>query len=239
MIKQSIRIAVIDAVPKIHWDDDEGITDGEKFVDLLAVQNTLAEFDIFYASEYQLPGLFDDYDGFMLSGSPVSVHDEFEWIKQLSEWIRGANDNNKRLIASCFGHQLVAKTFGGNVGKNEQGWMIGNYRLHIHRHCAWMQPRAGTTDMFHFNKERVTRLPERAISFADSDTYPDHAYTLGDNILCIQGHPEQPRRAMNNFMMAVDGIVPKDEKALARRMIDKGEPDTDLWGEWMMRFFLI
>jgi GMP synthase-like glutamine amidotransferase len=238
-MNKAVRIAVIDSVPKIHWQDDEGITDGEKFVDLLAAQNEQADFDIFYASEYQFPQSLDGYDGYMLSGSPSSVHDNFDWIHQLGDLIIDANNLNKRIVASCFGHQLVAKTFGGRVEKNEQGWLIGNYNLNIKRRYDWMLPQANNTGIYHFNKERVTRLPEQATSFADSDDYPDFAYTIGDNILCLQGHPEQPKRAMKNFMKAVDGIVPENEKHTAHRMIENGEPDADIWGKWMMRFFLL
>lgn len=237
-MNRAIRIAVLDSVPKIHWQDDEGITDGEKFVDLLAAQNNQAKFEIFYVSEYQFPANLQDYDGYMLSGSPASVHDEHDWINQLCDLILDADKLDKRIVASCFGHQLVAKTFGGSVGKNEQGWLIGNYNLNIKREYEWMQPRATSTGIFHFNQERVTRLPEQAVSFADSDDYPNFAYTLGDNIMCLQGHPEQPKRAMNNFMISVDSIVPEDEKQTARRMIKNGEPDAHIWGEWMMRFFL-
>ena len=53
------------------------------------------------------------------------------------------------------GHQLVAKTFGGAVGKSEKGWMIGNYKLAISNTFDWMQPTASETGIFHFNKERV------------------------------------------------------------------------------------
>ncbi|MFT5502889.1 MAG: GMP synthase-like glutamine amidotransferase [Gammaproteobacteria bacterium] len=237
-MNQSIKIAVIDSVPKIHWEDDEGIRDGEKFVDLLSSQNSAAQFDIYYAAENQLPARIDDYDGFMLTGSPASVNDPFEWISRLSAFIKMANGQNKKIVASCFGHQLVAKTFGGMVGKNEEGWMIGNYPLAISKTFGWMQPIASETRIFHFNKERVTRLPEAAISFASCPAYRDFAYIIGDNILCIQGHPEQPLRAMNNFLTVCKDEIPAGEYLLALKMIDSGIPDASIWSEWMMHFFL-
>ena len=235
---QRFRIAIMDAVPKVYWEHDEGITDGEKFHDLLQPLNPGARIDIFYASEGEFPGNIDDYDGYMITGSPSSANDDFDWIKHLSDLIADADSKNKRIVASCFGHQLVAKTFGGSVGYNEGGWVIGNYRLNILREYDWMQPHVDTTGLYHFNKERVTRLPDGAVSFAHSDDYDDYAYTLGDNIMCVQGHPEQPSRAMNNFLKAVAPEMPADELELARKMIDNGEPDADIWGRWMMHFFL-
>ncbi|MFT7675937.1 MAG: hypothetical protein ACI845_004364 [Gammaproteobacteria bacterium] len=132
----------------------------------------------------------------------------------------------------------MAKTFGGAVGKSEKGWMIGNYKLAISNTFDWMQPTASETGIFHFNEERVLRLPDGAISFASCPAYENFAYILGDNILCVQGHPEQPLRAMNNFLAACKDEVPADETILARKMIDSGIPDASIWGEWMMRFFL-
>jgi len=235
---EPIRIAIMDSVPKIYWGEDEGITDAEKFHDLLQPLNPQAQIDVFYAAENEFPQRVDDYHGYMLTGSPASVHDGFDWIERLSGLVAEADSKNKRIVASCFGHQLVAKTFGGEVGRNEGGWVIGNYRLNILREYDWMQPAASSTALYHFNKERVTRLPDGAQSFAHSDDYDDYAYTLGDNIMCVQGHPEQPSRAMRNFLKTVAPEMPEDELRLARKMIDSGEPDADIWGQWMMRFFL-
>ena len=47
MNEQPIKIAILDSVPKFHWRDDNGVTDGQKFVDLLAPENANAKFDIF------------------------------------------------------------------------------------------------------------------------------------------------------------------------------------------------
>ena len=231
------RIAIMDALPRKYWADDEGITDGEKFHDLLSAQNGNVVLEIFYASENEFPKHIDDYDGYLITGSPASANDPDDWISKLSRLVVEADSQKKRIVASCFGHQLVAKTFGGEVSKNEHGWLIGNFRLQITREYDWMQPLTVTTDLYHFNQERVTRLPEEAVSFARCEDYPDFAYTIGDNILCVQGHPEQPLRAMNNFLAAMDEMS-EDELRLAREKIDDGIPDADTWGQWMMRFFL-
>ncbi len=94
-----------------------------------------------------------------------------------------------------------------------------------------------TTGLYHFNQERVTRLPEAAVTFAHTDEYENYGYTIGDNVLCLQGHPEQPHRAMVNFLKATDSLSP-EARASAERYIAEGEPDADVWAEWMMRFYL-
>jgi GMP synthase (glutamine-hydrolysing) len=148
------------------------------------------------------------------------------------------NNLNKRIVASCFGHQLVAKVFGGEVGKNEDGWVIGNYALNITQQYDWMRPLANNTGIYHFNQERVTRLPENAQSFANTNAYPHYAYTLGDNILSFQGHPEQPKRAMNNFLTATLDKLSEEEVVKATIFIDNDKTDAGIWAQWMMRFMV-
>jgi len=236
-LHQAIRIAVLDAVPEVYWADDHGITDSQKFIDLLQPLNAAARFDVYYVSKDRFPQRIDDYDAVLLTGSPCSVHDNHSWIARLIELIRLAHELRLRIIGSCFGHQLVARAFGGEVGHNENGWVIGNYPVHISETHEWMQPLVSATGLYHFNQERVTRLPQGALAFARTDEYDDYGYTLADNIMCFQGHPEQPRRAMVNFLNSTDGLS-SEERSRATRCIDAGEPDSQIWGEWMMRFFV-
>ena len=79
-----MRIAILDAVPEVYWKDDEGFTDGEKFVDLLSASDPLSEFTIYYTTRMEFPASSDDYDGYLITGSPSGVHDDDEWIKRLS-----------------------------------------------------------------------------------------------------------------------------------------------------------
>ena len=234
-MRQAIRIAVLDSVPEVYWADDHGITDSQKFIDLLQPYNAEARFDVYYTSRHEFPQDIDEYDAILLTGSPCSVHDDHDWIERLVELVLEAHERRLRIVGSCFGHQLVARAFGGEVGHNENGWVIGNYSVHIDETHEWMQPSAQLTGLYHFNQERVTRLPPGAVAFARTDEYDDYGYTLGDNILCFQGHPEQPYRAMVNFLKATDDLS-TEEHARAWRCIEAGEPDAHIWGEWMMRF---
>ena len=235
-MSSSLQIAILDAVPEIYWADDLGITDSQKFIDLLEPRDPDARFDVFYVSKQEFPGSLDGYDAMLVTGSPCSVHDDHDWIDRLIGLVHEANDLGLRIIGSCFGHQLIARAFGGEVGHNEHGWLIGNHRVHISRQLDWMQPTAASTGLYHFNQERVTRLPESAVAYAHTELYDDYGYTIGDNIFCFQGHPEQPHRAMVNFLRATDSLS-SDERESAERYIAAGAPDADIWGEWMMRFF--
>jgi len=236
-MSKAIRIAILDAVPESYWADDRGITDSQKFVNLLQPQNPAARLDSYFVSQGHFPEKTEAYDAILVTGSPCSVHDKHDWIERLSDLIRSASRRGMRVVGSCFGHQLVARTFGGEVGHNENGWLIGNFAVHIKQSYDWMQPSAGVTGMYHFNQERVIRLPTAAQAFAHTDDYDDYGYTIGDNIMCFQGHPEQSRLSMTNFLRATDSLT-AEQRARAAYRIDAGEPDAHIWGQWMMRFFL-
>ena len=236
-MSKAVRIAILDAVPESYWADDRGITDSQKFINLLQPQNPAAQLDSYYVSRDHFPENIDQYDAILVTGSPCSVHDAHDWIERLTDLIRTASERGMRVVGSCFGHQLVARAFGGEVGHNEKGWLIGNFTVHISQSYNWMQPAARATGMYHFNQERVIRLPAAAQAFAHTDDYNDFGYTIGDNVMCFQGHPEQSRLSMTNFLRATDSLT-AEQRARAAYHIETGEPDAQLWGQWMMRFFL-
>jgi len=236
-MNRPLRIAILDAVPQKYWGDDRGMPDATKFRILLQPENPAARLDVYYVTMDSFPERIDDYDGLLVTGSPCSVHDNHAWIGRLQQLVREATQQGKRVIGSCFGHQLLAKTFGGEVGFNEHGWLIGNVEMSITRTCPWMQPAARVTGIFHFNQERVVRLPPAARSFAHTDDYPDFGFTIGDNVMSFQGHPEQSRRSMQNFLDTTPGIEPAQYRRAAAN-IAEAQPDARVWGAWMMRFFL-
>ena len=81
IVNKAIKIAVLDAVQREYWADDEGHTDSQKFIDLLSPFNPAASFDVFYVSEDEFPDSIDQYHGILVTGSPASVHDDYDWIQ--------------------------------------------------------------------------------------------------------------------------------------------------------------
>lgn len=59
--------------------------------------------------------LLDNVDGVIIGGSDTSVLDNFDWTNSIIELIHKIAEVKMPLFGSCWGHQMVAKVFGGEV----------------------------------------------------------------------------------------------------------------------------
>lgn len=69
---------------------------------------------------------FAGYQGIILSGSPALAS-----FGEDSDWNKGILDLDVPILGFCFGHQEIAKHYGGTVINGKQEW--GHADLHIHR----------------------------------------------------------------------------------------------------------
>ncbi len=231
------KIAILDTVPATFRHHDNGVTDAQKFIDFLAPEMPNFVFQPFFTAENEFPGVLADFDGFLITGSPCSANDATDWMDELEQLVVQVSQMEKPLAGFCFGHQFIARSFGGTVGLNQRGWNIGLFETQIEHEHPWMEPSCGVTKLYYFNQERVLKLPAGAISFASSRGYPYFGYTLGSRIMAIQGHPEQPKRAMLNFLQSSEKTLGPDVVRDTRKSLDSGVPDDGLWATWVAGFF--
>ena len=232
-----MRIGILDAVPPEFKHVDENISDAEKFIDLLAAVETKAELVVYNVGAGEFPEQLDSCDGYLIKGSPASVYDDEAWIHDLKEFICAAHAAQKRLVGICFGHQLIAEALGGEVKKSPDGWLLGLLDFKVLETPAWMESAVPSTKLYHINKDQVMTLPQGARRIGQSAACENSMYTIGDHILCIQGHPEQPLRAMNNFIEDLGAEVPVDTVQRARETFSAAKPDDLLVGRWLRHFF--
>ena len=74
-----------------------------------------------------------DWAGIIVTGSPASTYDGDTWIARSEDFLRRAADRSVPLYGVCFGHQLLAQTFGGKVEKCRHGWELGNRTVVVNR----------------------------------------------------------------------------------------------------------
>ena len=189
-----------------------------------------ASFGSSRALEGRLPENVEDFDAYVITGSPHTAFDREPWMVALEGFTRAADAANRKVVGICFGHQLAAQAFGGKVER--RGWGLGVREAKARRD--------GVVDRDDFraivsHQDQVTALPDRAEVLASSDFCPYEMLRIGPNILTLQGHPE--------MSMDIAGALVErrrdqlDDAAYARfRASLADEPHNADMGRWIARF---
>mmetsp|Transcript_11684 Transcript_11684/g.18334 ORF Transcript_11684/g.18334 Transcript_11684/m.18334 type:complete len:350 (+) Transcript_11684:46-1095(+) len=130
-------------------------------------------------------------DAVIISGSAASVNDSEEWIDRLCQEVKGLSDSGKRVLGVCFGHQIVAKALGGQVGAHPKGMQVGPREFRVsaegERALRWPNP---TYRLRVSHSDMVTKMPPGALSLGLSPECAVEGMLIGSNVLSLQGHPE-------------------------------------------------
>ncbi|GAC1571840.1 MAG: GMP synthase [Sphingomicrobium sp.] len=99
----------------------------DMFRNLLGPERVGATYDVTAGA---LPTDPRDHLAYLITGSAAGVYDPLPWIAPLKRFLQDAH-GQASLIGICFGHQIMAAAFGGQVAKSDKGWGIGlqEYRL--------------------------------------------------------------------------------------------------------------
>lgn len=162
----------------------------EMFIELFQRVDSGLEFAVYDVTKNQYPRVFEDCDAYVTTGSKASVYEDLTWIKTLQRYLVDLAEADQKLIAVCFGHQLVAQAFGGKTEKSDKGWGVGVHTIPIVIHKPWMQPDLDSYNVVVSHQDQVIDLPTGAELIASSEFCPNSLFQMGNNILSIQGHPE-------------------------------------------------
>ena len=125
----------------------------------------------------------DDLKGTILSGGPASVYD-----KKPLKTPRSNLRINKPVLGICYGHQLLAKEFGGRVqpGKSHE---YGRELIKIANHSPLFAGLDQVQKVWLSHGDQVTNLPKGFKKIASSTSCEFAVYENG-NIFGLQFHPE-------------------------------------------------
>ncbi len=149
-----------------------------------------AKLKIFDVVEGEYPAKRDEYDGYIITGSRLSVYDDEQWIADLEEYIRQLHKYRKPLIGICFGHQLIAQALGGKSGDSDKGWTVGIQNYNFITQFPWVKEIRPSVALIHSHKDQVKTLPPGAHLVAGNKQVPIAMYYIDRHIMSMQGHPE-------------------------------------------------
>lgn len=201
--------------------------DGEKFTTMIHSVRPDWQVSVFSVKDGQFPPGDARFDGWIIGGSPASVHDSDPWVAQLFVLIRRLVAEHQPVFGACFGHQAIAMALGGTVGPNPGGWVFGLTETVME---------GAPIRLYAAHVEQVTTLPPGARSLGGNADCAFGSYGIGDAVLCTQYHPEMTP----GFAAAlVQEYAPKLPPEVAARAVEsvRQTADSGRIADRIARFF--
>jgi len=195
------------------------------------------EFDIYDCRRGDYPPNLDAYDFFITTGSKAGAYDDSPWIKQLIKFIRRLDEERKKLIGICFGHQIIAITRHGKVEKSDKGWGVGIAGNRIINSPDWMQEKRPQFRLLVSHQDQVTELPDDALVIAESDFCPYFVVQWSDHFLSVQGHPEWKNGYSRALINNRREIIPRERVEAGLNSLTE-QPENALFTQWILDFIL-
>ncbi len=145
-----------------------------------------------------------DISGVIVGGSPHMVSSEnHPWMQELEEYIRLAAANGIPVLGVCFGHQIVAKSFGGKVEKTPK-MEYGSVQVDLTeagvRDALFRDLPVKGLDVQMSHSDVVGQLNESTMkSLAFNDHNLNQSIAVGENVRGVQFHPEIVRDILEAF----------------------------------------
>lgn len=207
----------------------------EMFSNLLRGVDSTLEFETWDVARGEIPSDPATCDAWLITGSRRSIYEEEPWIAPLEQYVRRLHDEKRRLVAICFGHQLVARALGGRAGKADQGWTIGVQDLEIDTPFTWLDDAPSTIRLIHSHQDQVLELPSGAVRVATTPACPLAMFQIGNHIMAVQGHPEFTPEYAGELYEKRRKLFGERLYEEARTSLDEGH-DSRVLAEWIVRF---
>ncbi|AYC33245.1 type 1 glutamine amidotransferase [Pseudomonas cavernae] len=151
-------------------------------------------------------GELDSYDldrprAVAIMGGPMSVNDPLPWIASEIAALRHFIRRDIPMIGHCLGGQLLAKALGARVHRmpyREIGWQPLR-RASQAANNPWLAHLPDEFTVYQWHGDTFD-LPAGAERLLSSPWCPNQAFTWGDKILALQGHPEMTEELLRLWL---------------------------------------
>ena len=166
-------------------------------------------------------GELEDYDlerpkAVAIMGGPMSVNDDLPWLRDEIAAIRRFIERDVPMIGHCLGGQLLAKALGADVHRlpyTELGWQP---MRRAEGQSPWLAHLPEEFPIYQWHGDTFD-IPEGATRLLSSPWCENQAFSFGERILGLQGHPEMTEELVsgwvNGFPEYLDPSQPSQESA--------------------------
>jgi GMP synthase (glutamine-hydrolysing) len=161
-----------------------------------------------------------DFDAVWTTGASASVTEGAPWMARMADLLLEASAKGVPVLGVCFGHQLLARAFGGAVERSPHGREIGTVEVELTeegRADPLFAGMAGRVAVQTTHEDVVPALPPGARALAGNGHTALQAVAFNGHVRGVQWHPEVEAPVMRVLLEArAEGL---EAEALAR-----GEP---------------
>jgi GMP synthase-like glutamine amidotransferase len=201
--------------------------DGEKFTAMIQSVRPDWRVTVFAVKDGVFPPDGARFDGWLIGGSPASVHDKDAWVGQLFALIRRLVDEGQPVFGACFGHQAIAMALGGDVGRNPSGWVFGLVETAVE---------SVPMRLYGSHVEQVVALPPGAVVLGGTAECPVGSFAIPGRVMTTQYHPEMSHGFISDLVEEYAPELPGEVVARARDSLTK-RADSEAIAERIARFF--
>ncbi|MDE2489172.1 MAG: type 1 glutamine amidotransferase [Alphaproteobacteria bacterium] len=206
----------------------------EMFVRLLGAE--AYDWRTYAVDEGELPSAPGDCHAYIVTGSSAGVYDPLPWIAPAMQFLQAAR-GQAALVGVCFGHQLMAQAFGGQVVKSPKGWGVGEHVYEVLAEAPWMDERPLRIRLPASHQDQVVEAPPGAEVVFASEFTPFAGLAWRDQpAISMQPHPEfDPAYAISLIEHRRGNPYPH-EQADAAIASYSGADDRARVGGWIRAF---
>ncbi len=150
--------------------------------------------------------LLQQVAGLVLTGSHSMVTEHLDWSERTARYTQHAVEAGIPTLGVCYGHQLLAYAFGGEVGNNPNGTEEGTTTIQLTLEGR-ADPLLGGLGVEKFeaqvsHSQSALSLPPGAIRLAFDGWDENQAFRIGQNVWGVQFHPEMDAEMARAYIQA-------------------------------------